>query len=141
VRVVIDTNVLLSAVMSPLGVPGAIFRAWRSGRFALVVSPALLAELKRTLAYPRIRIRTGWGEEEEDRFLQLLADDAMLVEPTGSLSVSRDPDDDRVLEAAEAGGADYIVSGDEDLLTLREHRGSRIVSPAQFAALLDGLDR
>jgi predicted nucleic acid-binding protein len=57
--------------------------------------------------------------------------------PTESVKVSDDPDDDRVLEAAVAGEADYIVTGDDDLLRPGEFRGTRIVTPALFLAILD----
>jgi predicted nucleic acid-binding protein len=69
-RVVFDTNVLLSGVMYPSSSPGRIVEAWISGQFDLVLSYAQLTEIARTLAYPRITKATGWDEAKVDAFLR-----------------------------------------------------------------------
>ena len=99
--VVLDTNVVISALISPRGAPAQIYRAWQKGRFTYVSSPPLLDELARALSYPRVRKYLAWTDEERGEFLEALAYAAKLVIPTIKLNVvSDDPDDDRVLEAA-----------------------------------------
>ncbi|MGI8925086.1 MAG: putative toxin-antitoxin system toxin component, PIN family [Tepidiformaceae bacterium] len=135
-KVVLDNNVLVSAVITPVGTSGAIFAAWRSAGFQLIVSPALLSELLRVLAYPRIVKRTGWALPEQEAFVELLREASLQVSPREQPAVSRDPADDAVLAAAAAGSADYIVSGDNDLLVLGGFEGIPIVSPARFLTTL-----
>ena len=135
-RVVLDNNVLVSAAVTPLGNPGAIYQAWRRSEFELVVSDPIFAELTRALDYPRIVRRTGWSEAERDDYLKVLSENGFHVSPGRELNTSRDPADNRIIEAAAAGGADYIVSGDNDLLVLGEFEGIAIVSPARFLAIL-----
>ena len=69
-RVVLDSNVLLSGLMYPDGTPGRIVRAWREGHFDLVISLQQIEEIGRTLAYPKIRKVLGWDEEAIGRFLR-----------------------------------------------------------------------
>ncbi len=136
-RAVLDTNVLVSAVLSRAGAPGAILRAWRDDRFQLVTSAPLLDELRDVLARPRIVERQGWSPEERLLFIAAFDESAILVAPDTELRiVDEDPDDDRVLEAAVTGEVDYIVSGDHHLLDLGEHAGIPIVTPARFIAAL-----
>ena len=131
-EVVLDTNVIVSALISPRGAPAEIFSAWQRGRFTYVTSPPLLDELARALSYPRVRKFLTWTDEERGEFLEALAYAARLVIPTIELNVlSDDPDDNRVLEAAVAGG-----TGDRHLLDLESYEQVEIVSPARFLALL-----
>jgi putative PIN family toxin of toxin-antitoxin system len=137
-RVVLDTNSVVSRYLVAAGIPAQIMTAWRLQRFDLVVSPALLAEYERVLNYERLRRRHGLSPEEVTREIAGLRDAALLVIPTEVPAViADDPDDDHVLACAVAGEADYIVSGDRHLLTLGEYRGIRILRPAAFLALLD----
>lgn len=135
-RVVLDANVLVSAAISPLGAPWRVVRLARDGRIDLVTSEALIEEVRLALRYPRVRRRTRWSAEETDAFIDRLHSAATFVTPTRRITASRDPDDNAVLEAAAAGNADYIVTGDQDLLTLGAHRGIVILTPAAFASLL-----
>ena len=135
-RVVVDTNVLVSALISPAGSPAEIQHAWARGDFELVTSPALLNELTKVLSYPRIQRRLHWTAGQLSDFLKHLRATAIVVTPAQALVVARDPDDDRVLEAAQAGHADFIVSGDRDLLDLREFVGIPILTPTGFLTML-----
>ena len=101
----------------------------------LVTSAPLLAELRRVLEYPRLAKVIQGGAQLAD----LVAASGVVVAPTRTLTVVSDDDDNRVLEAAIEGAADYIVSGDTDLLDLGSFRGIPILAPAEFAAaVLDG---
>ena len=136
-RVVLDTNVLISAAISGRGACGEIWRAWRFGAFQLVTSPPILAEYERVLRYPRIARRLAWTGEQVAEVLHLLSEQTTTVHPTQSLSViMADPTDDRFLEAAIAGEADCIVSRDEHLLSLGRFEGVEIVAPARLLAIL-----
>lgn len=137
-RTVLDTNIVVSRYLVTLGNPAQIFAAWRAEFFAVIVSPALLAEYERVLNYERIRRRHGMSGEEITREVAAFAALAELVEPVDVPAViAADPDDDHVLAAAVAGVADYIVSGDPHLLNVDGYRGIRILSPAAFLAVLN----
>lgn len=136
-RAVLDTNVIVSAVLSSAGPPDSILRAWRGGSFHLVTSAPLLLELADVLARPHIRRRTGFSAAETAELVQMIADSAMVVEPTEAIdAVPGDAADNRLLEAAVAARADFIVSGDKRVLELESFRESAIVTPARFLALL-----
>ncbi len=137
-RVVLDTNVIVSGLIRPAGVPGRVLEHFLSETFAVVVSPDLVDELRRSLRRPRVRRYVGLSNDEiEGRIAQFetLADP---VEGTLELEVKlRDVDDIKVLIAAIEGRADYVVTGDGDLLTLGEHEGIQIVTPRAFLNLLN----
>ena len=132
-RAVVDVNVLISGALSAKGSPAEILRASRDGQFELIVSELLLAELKRTLAYPKLRQRIA--PEKADAFVNWVRDDGTIAEdPTSPPPVSsRDPDDDYLLALAIDRSA-YLVTGDQDLLVLSNDLP--ILTPAQFAANL-----
>jgi putative PIN family toxin of toxin-antitoxin system len=133
VKVVFDTNVVASASFWR-GLPFDCLRAWSQRRCEAAVSPPLLAEYHETtlelrLEYPA-RIFVPWAE--------LLTESAILVFPSDrATGATPDPDDEMVLECAQAAEADAIVSGDKKhLLKLREFRNIPIISPAEFLRLL-----
>ncbi len=120
-KVVLDTNIFLSGLMLPESQPGKILSAWRSSAFELVLSEAMLIEITRVLAYPKIRKRIHWSDEAIDHFISLLRFNAEIVNIDGvDAVVPRDADDAPVLAALIAADADYLVSGDQDLLCLKE---------------------
>jgi putative PIN family toxin of toxin-antitoxin system len=138
VIVVLDTNVILSALLSPNGAPGEIFSRWESDEFGVIISPGLLHELERALNYPKIAGRLKLAPEEASLFLSHFAAIATVVEPRVKLeAIVKDPDDNRVLECAVAGHAAYIVSGDKHLLELEEYMGIVILPPSGFLTVLD----
>jgi len=121
-KVVLDTNIFLSGLMLPESQPGKILSAWRSAAFELVLSEPMLAEIARVLAYPKIRKRIDWSDEEIEHFISLLRFNAEIVNIDGvDAVVPRDADDAPVLAALIASHADCLVSGDQDLLSLKEH--------------------
>jgi len=120
-KVVLDTNIFLSGLMLPRSQPGKILTAWRSSAFELVLSEPMLAEIARVLAYPKIRKRIGWSDEEIEHFVSLLRFQAEVINIDGiDAVVPRDADDASVLAALIASHADCLVSGDQDLLSLKE---------------------
>lgn len=136
-NVVLDTNILVSAAISPKGPSAEIIKAWRAGRFSWVTSIPLLDELGRVLSSRRVRRYLTWSSQEVREFVRLAGETAGVVEPARMISViAGDPADNRILEAAAEAKADYIVSGDSDLLSLGEFEGILILSPVRFLAVL-----
>ena len=136
-RVVLDTNVVVSAAVNPKGPPAQVIRAWRNRSFEWLTSPALLDEMERTLRSPRVWRYMAWGEDEVDEFVSVVQQRVELVSPTNLIdAISADPSDNRVLEAAVAAQADYVVSGDHHLLEVKTYEGVQIVTPARFVAIL-----
>jgi putative PIN family toxin of toxin-antitoxin system len=137
-QVVLDANVLVNAVISSRGAPAQILRLWEEERFDVLVSRPILEELERVLHYPRIQQKYDLLEEDVATFLRFMRSGAIIVEPNDKITViERDPTDNRYLECAVAGGASYIVSGDQHLLELGEFRGIVILLPAGFLAALN----
>lgn len=132
-RVVLDTNVFISGLLVPTSVPGQIIAALRRGDFRLVTSEAMLTELGAVLAYPKLHQRIRWDTASIARYVTLLRFEADVVTIDHETpEVPRDATDTTVLRTFLAGGADFLVSGDEDLLSLA--RQYSIISPADFVA-------
>ena len=129
-KLVLDTNTIVSALGWD-GPPAVILLALRRGQHRLVTTHALLTELTRVLAYPRLH--TVASHPALPDVLAWLHRAEHVVVPQERLGViAADPADDRVLEAAVAGHADRVISGDRHLLALREFRGIPIVTARQF---------
>jgi len=135
-RAVLDTNVVISATLIRGGNEDKVLRAWQRGAFELVLSPQILDEMARALFYERIRKFRWMSEDEVLTLLQSLAGESVLAPGKASVKASRDPEDDKFLAAAVEAQADYVVSGDKDLLDLKAYKGARIVTPAQFLTIL-----
>ncbi|HPE62135.1 MAG TPA: putative toxin-antitoxin system toxin component, PIN family [Thiolinea sp.] len=130
-RVVVDTNILLSGLMKPDGAPGRIVNAWRKHQFELVLSRFQLDEIGRTLAYRRIQQRLCWGEEQTARFLQqLFLRSVWLGGIEAVVTVPADANDNLILSAYLLGQAECLVTGDKGLLALRGQYA--IVTAAEF---------
>ena len=132
IRAVIDTNILIRAIIKPQGTVGPVVTALRSGLFQIVLSKPLLDELTANLILPRIRQKYSLADKDIIDYLTFLAVRAHLVEPKEVVSACRDPKDNMVLEAALAGDARFIVTGDEDLLVLNPFLDIEIVTPSIF---------
>jgi putative PIN family toxin of toxin-antitoxin system len=132
IRAVVDTNILISGVIKPERATGEILRRLRHGEFVLLYTEPLLAELAEVINRPRIRQKYGLGSEDIETVLGLILLRGEPIDPTRRVEICRDPKDNMVLEAAVAGQADMITSGDFDLLSLRESEGMPIISPAEF---------
>jgi uncharacterized protein len=133
-RVVIDINILVSALISPAGQPAAIVDAWLDGKFTLLTCATHVDELRATLHKPRIveLIKPHKAGRLVNQVRKLAED----VDPLPRVERSPDPDDDYLLALSEAGKADYLVTGDKNgLLDLDPHKTTRIISARDFAAL------
>jgi len=127
-RVVLDTNVLVSALIFPGGTPEFVYRLVLEEQIELVTSRTLLAELGSVL-----EAKFGWEPARVEGAIGQLARVGSVVEPTTTVrEIVADDADNRVLEAATAGGAAAIVSGDRHLLALGEWREIPIKTPSDF---------
>lgn len=135
-RIVLDTNVIVSAIISPYGAPRQIFEAWRQHRFDLLISEAIIAEVARVLRYPRLQENFRLVEADIQIVLDSLLNDAYLLEDLYEVRRSRDPDDNVFLACALEGKADYLVSGDAHLLEIKYYYGTQIINPHQMLVLL-----
>ncbi len=137
--VVLDTNVLVAALIAPHPPPDRIFQAWLAGAFTLVTSVERLEEFRRVTRYPRLRPLIE--PAAAGAMLNTLAAVAVVLKKLPAVDRSRDPGDNFVLAMAEAGEADYLVTGDcKDLLALKLHYRTLIVRVREFLKAL-GLER
>lgn len=132
-RIVLDTNVLLSGIAYPASVPGKIVAAWRYGSIEVLLSNYILDELRRVL--PRLSHKHGLSVVEIDDLVDILSIQAEVVEPMPGLETDlRDVNDQPVLDtlisALTYSGADYLITGDKDLLALAGRYP--IVTPSEF---------
>ena len=128
-KVVLDTNVLVSGIAYPSSIPGRIVAAWRRGSVSVVLSDHIVEELSRSL--PRMNHRLNWPPQKFKEEVELLALQAQIVEPADLPDgAARDPGDVPVLGTLVASKADYLITGDQDLLALAERYS--IVTPAEF---------
>ncbi len=136
-KIVVDTNVLVSALISPNGVSAQLLL--HAGVFQLLTSEAILAELARVLHYDRIQRGYKLNEVLIQAYLDTIRADSRVIEVVDPVQgVSVDPDDDKFLACAVAGQADCIVSGDPHLTGLVSYRGIPIVKPRRFLDSLSG---
>lgn len=135
-RVVVDTGVLVSALIRPQGTTGAVLRALRDGRFKPVYSIDMLVEIIDVLARQVFRVKYHVEPDHISALINLIRLRGEPVAPQRKIKACRDPKDDRFLEAALAGQADCIVSGDADLLSLTPFEGIPILRPAELLARL-----
>lgn len=139
-RVVLDTNVMLSAIAYPASVPGKILAAWRHGSVDVLLSVFIHDELRRVL--PRLAHRHGLTSAEIDDLVDVLSIQAELIEPQPGVNPDlRDADDQPVLgtllAALKISAVDYLITGDKDLLAMADRYP--IVTPAEFWATHAGL--
>ena len=136
-RAVLDANVYVSAYILPQGPPGQIIeRFLRDYAFEIVLTDAIVAEVLHALAYPKVRKAARSNVEAELWFEDIVVLARLVAGDRAVTPLSSDPDDDKYIAAAAEGGAPLLVSGDPDLLDIREHEGVRIVTPRQFLDLL-----
>jgi uncharacterized protein len=137
---VLDSVVLVSALLTPGGVASRVVRQAREGAFMCYLSDEILAETQRVLVEtPRLRQRFTYTDEDVEDFIFSLRAAAHLVtaiEPRAG--VVRDPNDDMIVACAIAAAADYVVSRDDDLLSLGSYEGITMTTPEAFMEFLRG---
>jgi putative PIN family toxin of toxin-antitoxin system len=136
--VVFDTNVIISALLSPKGSPAKVIDLWEAEEFDVAISKQLLDELERALEYKRVKKYFKQPQEKINALLKRIRTVGIMVDPQFELDViDDDPDDNRVLECAVAANASYIISGDDHLIDLENYQGIVVLPPAGFLTLLD----
>lgn len=133
---VVDASVIVSAFLTP-GPARQLLGLAQRGAFTVCLSARLLEEIRRSLSKPKLMTRYGYDIDKAGRFCARLAVGAQVVRELPDIPpICRDPDDDHVIAAALAAGADCIVTGDDDLLALGTHAGIRILTVRQFLDLV-----
>ena len=133
-KVVLDTNVFVSGLLVRSGPPAQALDAWRERRYLLITSPAIIAEVRAVLNYPRIRRKYGIADEDVEQLVALLEREAVAVPGEAEVdgAIPEDPADERVLACAVEAGADCIVSGDHHLLDLQTYQSIPILTVREF---------
>lgn len=133
--VVIDTNVFVSALLSPTSASANLVSLWQRGQFTLLSALEQIDELGRVTRYPKLRTRLN--PALAGRLINEIRNLAMFVmPPLPEVLVSPDPYDNYLLAMASAGTADYLVSGDKrDVLSLKKYEGTKIVTVSHFLNL------
>lgn len=138
-KAVIDTNVIVSAVIGKSTTFSRIYNAFVNNLFTPVLSPPLQEEILSVIRKPRIR--KYFRAEEIRRFKELIKVDTILVTPAKKVSLCRDAKDNIILEAALEAKADFIVTGDNDLLALKPLFDIPIINPRQFSDILNKMGK
>ena len=137
-RIILDTNILLSALLSPLGAPAKLLDAWERKKFTLVACDALIVELRDVAGRPFFRARLRASAAE--LLAAGLRDFSFFCRdlPSGPFApdFAKDPKDSYLLALAEVSRAEYLVTGDKELLSIRHHKSTRIVSAAAMIEAL-----
>ncbi len=127
-RVILDTNVLLSAILKTASTPGAVVRLV-TAKHVMLTSAETQEELRRVLTKPYFQ-RVTTDRIKRNVEVMLVASELVII--TATVTACRDPMDDKFLELALNGQANIIISGDKDLLAMTAYRGTRIITPAEF---------
>ena len=130
-KVVLDTNIIVSALLSKDGTPARILLAVGEGKIVNYISEEILSEIEDVLSRQKIHERTTDAEREV--FLDMLVATSALVTPKCRLHVlTEDQADNKILECAAEADADHIITGDQHLLKLRRYNNVKILNPAEF---------
>jgi putative PIN family toxin of toxin-antitoxin system len=136
-KAVLDTNILVSAFITPRGTPAQLLEAWRAEQFDLITSPPILEELHEALSRPKLQRRYHLSLVDIGDYVTLLAHAAVVVPGTRTVSaLLRDADDQLILAAAIESASDYLVTGDKELLHLKRFHAVRIITPSAFLKLM-----
>jgi putative PIN family toxin of toxin-antitoxin system len=129
-RLVMDTNVLISAALKPAGLQRTVFLLAITKPARWYISAPILEEYSEVLARPELQIRRGLRQQ----FLQLIKNHSHIVAPTRHLEVTPDPDDNMFLECADAARADYLVTGNQRHFP-KFWKNTKIITPREFISL------
>lgn len=133
-RVVLDTNIFISALLVETSLPSALIGLWRHGKFVLLSAQEQIHELSRVTRYPKIKARLN--PALAGRLINEIRDVSVMVESLPHVDASKDPYDNYLLAIGVGGLADYIVTGDKsDLLSLKQYDGIKILSIREFLTI------
>jgi len=135
IRVVLDTNVLVSALLFG-GRAGMLRDLWISGRIIPLVSKETFAEFRKVLSYPKFKLTQREIRSILNEEILPFVEPVEIIEQAGG--ICRDPHDDMFLAVAAAGEAQFLVTGDQDLLVLKQYCQTQIVTLAELFSLVDG---
>jgi len=142
IRVVIDTNVFISGIISPIGSPRKILELAKKEVFRVVTSISINREILEVLHRGYIYGKYGMNEDIVDDIAAFIYEGTILTEDSYRVSrITEDPGDDKFIGCAIEGEADYIISGDEHLLSLKNYRGIQIVDGDSFLKIMERLTR
>jgi uncharacterized protein len=133
-RVILDTNILVSALLSPLGTPAQLLEAWERNAFTLVACDVLIDELREVTGRPFFRARLRASAVE--MLAEGIRDFSFYCRDVPRGPTAPDPKDSYLLALAEVSQAEYLVTGDKELLSLKNHKATRITTPAAMIARL-----
>lgn len=137
-RAVFDANVYVSALLTPGGTPGRLIGHFlRRDDYEIVLSPAIAEEVLQVFGYPKLKRYIAPGVVPRDWFEDIAARALVVAGERSAARYCRDPDDDKYIVAALEGFAEYLVTGDGDLLALGACEGVAIIRPADFLAILN----
>lgn len=134
IKVILDANIYVSFFLTGGETIASVFALWKRGEFEVFTSIDIVAEVYRIFRYPKIQKRIT--SVDQKALTRMVEDLVERVYPQERTHVLRDPDDEKYLEAASACDADYLVTGDRDLLSLKNFGTTRIVSPKEFVEIL-----
>ncbi len=132
-RVVIDTNLIISGTATTNTIPYHLLEKWRKGEFILVTSPQIIEEVKEVFERPAIRKYFCLEDKDIKEVVEMLTTRSFMT--AGILevdAVKNDPDDNMLIACAIEGSATFIVTGDKDLLSIKEYQGIKIVKARDF---------
>jgi putative PIN family toxin of toxin-antitoxin system len=115
IRAVLDTNIWVSSLLNPFGLPAQLRKSFEEGAFRTIISEPMLVELADVLSRPRIKDKYGITEREIQELLILIEERSEHAILSGDIHICRDKDDNFVIETAIKGGAEYIVTRDDDM--------------------------
>ena len=137
-KVVLDANIFVSAVLKPHSNLAKIFELVKEGKIKLILSRDILSEIRAVLLYPKIKQRHRRSPKEIEEFLQKTIPVSIIVPgKTKVRTVEEDPADTKYLAAAAEAKADFIISGDRHLKDLKIFEGIRILDPAAFLKFIE----
>lgn len=134
-KAVVDANVWISGLIVSQGQPAKVIDLFQAGAFAVCCSTDLLDELQEVLKRPRIAARID--ETDAAQLIELIRSQVIIALVEAVSAVSRDPKDDVYLACAAAVDADVLITGDQDLLVLKSHGRTRILTPAEFLSIIE----
>ena len=131
IRIVVDTNIMVSGTLSDDGLPASVLDLAAAKRIQLVVSADVLAKYAEVLRRPRFKL----GAVHIAQVLAVIRKTSQLVKPSRRLAISRDESDNRFYECAEVGNADFLITGNTSRFPL-QHKNTKVVTPSEFIGLI-----